>query len=105
VERFLGVAVRAAARPRLACIARVRSRVDEACNGRWHTQSLVTWLDKMAERIGGPGPDDIEANYRRAWLLTQILEDYFHLRTAGTVAPRKPPVAQGRRAGHVCHVC
>ena len=52
-------------------------------------RSLVTWLHKMAERIGGRGPDDIEANYRRAWLLTQILEDYFRLRDRWYSGPKE----------------
>jgi len=36
------------------------------------------WAWKMLDRarIGDP-----EGNYRRAWLLTALLEDYFHLRT------------------------
>jgi hypothetical protein len=52
-------------------------------------QVLITWLHKMAERIGGRGPDDIEAHYRRAWLLTQILEDYFRLRDRWYRGPRE----------------
>jgi predicted nucleotidyltransferase len=52
-------------------------------------RSRVTWLHKMAERIGGRGPDDVEANYRRAWLLTQILEDYFRLRDRWYLGPKE----------------
>jgi hypothetical protein len=53
----------------------VRSRLPSTNAG-----FLIVWLHKMAECIGGRGPDDLEAHYRRAWLLTQILEDYFRLR-------------------------
>jgi uncharacterized protein len=36
-----------------------------------------SWSHKMLERIY---QDDIEANYRRAWLLFTLLEDYFAIR-------------------------
>jgi hypothetical protein len=43
-------------------------------------RGLIAWHHKMVQRIAGRGPDDVEAHYRRAWLLMQILEDYFVLR-------------------------
>ncbi len=36
-----------------------------------------SWSYKMLERVH---QDDIEANYRRAWLLFPLLEDYFAIR-------------------------
>jgi PAS domain-containing protein len=42
-------------------------------------RSRIAWMHKMVGRIVGRGADDIEADYRRAWLLMQILEDYFQL--------------------------
>ena len=42
-----------------------------------HAQMLRTWARKMLPRIQR---DDIEAHYRRHWLLYQLLEDYFTLR-------------------------
>ncbi|MDB5100362.1 MAG: hypothetical protein JWM80_4783 [Cyanobacteria bacterium RYN_339] len=44
-------------------------------------QLRTSWARKMASRIRPLGPEDLEANYRRAWLLHQLLEDYFALRT------------------------
>lgn len=40
-------------------------------------QVRLTWARKMIGRIGRR---DIEGNYRRHWLLYQLLEDYFYLR-------------------------
>lgn len=37
----------------------------------------IAWAAKMIERTSG---GHIEANYRRVWLLTALLEDYFQLR-------------------------
>ena len=42
-----------------------------------HRQMLRTWAHKMLPRIKR---GDIEAHYRRHWLLFQLLEDYFTLR-------------------------
>jgi len=39
--------------------------------------TLRAWFPKMLERIGR---DDVEARYRRAWLLVDALEAWFHLR-------------------------
>lgn len=40
-------------------------------------QVRLTWARKMVGRIG---QRDVEGNYRRHWLLFQLLEDYFYLR-------------------------
>ena len=42
-----------------------------------HRQMLRTWARKMLSRIER---GDVEAHYRRHWLLYQLLEDYFTLR-------------------------
>jgi PAS domain-containing protein len=52
-------------------------------------RSRIAWMHKMAERIGGRGADDIEAHYRRSWLLMQILEDYFALRQRWYRGPKE----------------
>jgi predicted nucleotidyltransferase len=39
-----------------------------------------TWCTKMLGRIRGASADDIEAHYRRHWLLVDLLEFYFVLR-------------------------
>lgn len=44
------------------------------------------WAYKMLERASGP---DAEGNYRRAWLLTALLEDYFSLRGSWFEGPKK----------------
>jgi hypothetical protein len=38
------------------------------------------WCSKMLGRIKRGGPADVEAHYRRAWLLVDLLELYFVLR-------------------------
>ncbi len=43
-------------------------------------QARTTWCIKMVERIRNAGPDDVEAHYRRHWLLVDLLEFYFILR-------------------------
>lgn len=45
-----------------------------------------TWARKMALRIHR---DDIEGNFRRVWLLTALLEDYFCLRRMWYQGPKK----------------
>lgn len=40
-------------------------------------QTRITWAQKMLARVQR---HDIEAHYRRHWLLVQLLEDYFYLR-------------------------
>jgi len=44
------------------------------------------WARKMIARMGRADP---EGNYRRAWLLQTILEDYFHLRGLWYEGPKK----------------
>lgn len=39
-----------------------------------------TWCTKMLARIRNAAPNDIEAHYRRHWLLVDLLEFYFVLR-------------------------
>ena len=47
---------------------------------------LRVWAWKMLERAAHP---DIEANYRRAWLLQALLEDYFVLRHRWYLGPKR----------------
>jgi hypothetical protein len=44
------------------------------------------WAWKMLDRAAHQDP---EANFRRAWLLTALLEDYFHLRGRWYEGPKK----------------
>ncbi len=44
------------------------------------------WARKMVTRIGRADP---EGNYRRAWLLQALLEDYFHIRGRWYEGPKK----------------
>lgn len=44
------------------------------------------WARKMTGRIAHADP---EGNYRRAWLLQALLEDYFHIRGAWYEGPKK----------------
>lgn len=46
----------------------------------------VQWAEKMLARIQR---NDIEGNYRRAWLLTTLLEDYFEFRQIWYQGPKK----------------
>lgn len=50
------------------------------------TQARVSWVRKMALRMRR---GDVEGHYRRAWLLTALLEDYFVLRTRWYEGPKK----------------
>ena len=43
-------------------------------------QALVVWSQKMLDRIRARG--DVEADYRRMYLVVRALEDYFSLRNA-----------------------
>ena len=47
---------------------------------------LEVWAHKMARRMERC---DDEGNYRRVWLLTAILEDYFHIRGQWWLGPKK----------------
>jgi Nucleotidyltransferase domain len=49
-------------------------------------EARKVWALKMVERIKH---GDVEANYRRAWLLTALLEDYFHIRGLWFQGPKK----------------
>lgn len=40
-------------------------------------QARLVWMEKMLDRVR---VGDVEGNYRRHWLLTSLLEDYFVLR-------------------------
>lgn len=48
--------------------------------------ALKAWPRKMLARIAR---GDVEANYRRAWLLYQLLEDYFALRALAYRGPKE----------------
>jgi hypothetical protein len=49
-------------------------------------QARRVWALKMLARIERADP---EGNYRRAWLLQALLEDYFHIRRAWYEGPKK----------------
>ena len=49
-------------------------------------QTRRVWAGKMLDRAR---EGDIEANYRRAWLLTALLEDYFQLRDQWYLGPKR----------------
>jgi predicted nucleotidyltransferase len=44
------------------------------------------WAWKMLDRAA---KEDVEGNFRRAWLLTALLEDYFHLHFMWYLGPKK----------------
>ena len=46
----------------------------------------AVWARKMLARAGA---GDVEGNYRRAWLLTALLEDYFLIRGQWFLGPRE----------------
>jgi uncharacterized protein len=47
------------------------------------------WCTKMLGRIRNAAPDDIEAHYRRHWLLMDLLELYFVLRRRHYLGPKE----------------
>jgi predicted nucleotidyltransferase len=47
------------------------------------------WCQKMVERIRSGGREDVEAHYRRAWLLTDVLELFFQLRGRHYLGPKE----------------
>lgn len=47
------------------------------------------WCQKMLERIRRGGPEDVEAHYRRTWLLTDVLELFFQLRGRHYLGPKE----------------
>lgn len=59
------------------------------------------WAAKMLARIQR---DDIEGNYRRVWLLTTILEDYFDLRQLWYQGPKKSFVWMKEKAPSDFHL-
>jgi Nucleotidyltransferase domain len=61
------------------------------CTGPEHLpadeiEARRTWAGKMALRMRR---SDVEGNFRRAWLLTALLEDYFALRGMWYQGPKK----------------
>jgi hypothetical protein len=48
-----------------------------------------TWCHKMLGRIRRGGPLDVEAHYRRVWLLVDLLELYFMLRGRHFLGPKR----------------
>lgn len=52
-------------------------------------EARKTWCFKMLERIRHAGPDDVEALYRRHWLLVDLLELYFVLRRRHYLGPKE----------------
>lgn len=49
-------------------------------------EAIKVWALKMIVRIRR---GDVEGNYRRVWLLTALLEDYFHIRGSWYQGPKK----------------
>ena len=49
-------------------------------------EARKVWAHKMAARMRRA---DLEGNYRRVWLLTALLEDYFHIRGLWYQGPKK----------------
>jgi hypothetical protein len=49
----------------------------------------VSWSRKMLARARRGWPDDLEGNYRRTWLLFDLLESYFCLRGLWYQGPKK----------------
>ena len=49
-------------------------------------QARIVWASKMLERAR---QEDIEGNYRRAWLLMALVEDYFLIRGLWYSGPKK----------------
>jgi len=49
-------------------------------------EARKVWAHKMAARMQRA---DLEGNYRRVWLLTALLEDYFHIRGQWYQGPKK----------------
>ena len=49
-------------------------------------EARKVWAHKMVARMRRA---DLEGNYRRVWLLTALLEDYFHIRGLWFEGPKK----------------
>lgn len=56
---------------------------------RVELEARRTWCGKMLGRIRRGGPLDVEAHYRRAWLLVELLELYFVLRGRHFLGPKQ----------------
>lgn len=52
----------------------------------WDIQLRRAWVAKMLDRANA---SDIEADYRRHWLLFDLLENYFHLRNRWYLGPKE----------------
>lgn len=52
-------------------------------------EARKTWFFKMLERVRNGGPEDVEAHYRRHWLLVDLLEWYFVLRRRHYLGPKE----------------
>lgn len=52
----------------------------------WEMHEINAWIMKMLERTK---QGDIEANFRRHWLLHELLECYFKLRNAWYLGPKE----------------
>jgi hypothetical protein len=66
-------------------------------------EMLRVWFSKMLARVARP---DLEAKYRRAWLLFEALEDYFKLRNLWYRGPKEsfPWLAQNDPETHAAFV-
>ena len=49
-------------------------------------QTRLVWFEKMLDRIAR---DDLEARYRKHWLLVDLLRNYFELRTLWYMGPKR----------------
>jgi uncharacterized protein len=52
-------------------------------------EARKTWCWKTLERFRNAGPNDVEANYRRHWLLVDLLELYFVIRRRHYLGPKE----------------
>jgi predicted nucleotidyltransferase len=52
-------------------------------------QARRVWAWKMLDRVGRGDVGDVEGDYRRVWLLTALLEDYFTLRDLWFPGPKE----------------
>ncbi|MBX9769895.1 MAG: nucleotidyltransferase domain-containing protein [Candidatus Obscuribacterales bacterium] len=53
---------------------------------QWEIEVKCVWIDKMLERIT---VSDTEGQYRRVWLLFELLENYFALRNLWYLGPKE----------------
>lgn len=52
----------------------------------WEKNEIITWTQKMLQRAR---ENDIEGNFRRHWLLHDLLECYFKLRNSWYLGPKE----------------